>query len=63
MYTITVVIPLASINGSLSVGNILVGNNSDGFLETVSEIIQEKEGKFVYTELSVCHRNFSRYRG
>jgi hypothetical protein len=54
-----VVIPITSVNGSLKVGNVLVGNSSHGFLETVNEIVQEDEAKFVYTELAACFRNFS----
>ena len=54
-----VVIPTTSISGTLAVGNIIVGNGSNGFLETVTEIVQEKDTKFVYTELSSCFSGFS----
>jgi hypothetical protein len=57
-----VVIPVSSVNGSLNVGHVLLGNSSSGFLETVNEVVQEETAKFVYTELSVCFRNFSNFK-
>ena len=56
------VIPVSSVNGSLNVGHVLLGNSSSGFLETVNKVVQEETGKFVYTELSVCFRNFSNFK-
>ena len=57
--TFFLVIPMTSIDGNLSVGHVLVGNSSDGFLETVNDVIQEEEAMFVYTELTTCSRGFS----
>ena len=53
------VIPKTLISGSLNVGDVLVGNSSNGFLETVNEIRQEEVVKFVYTELTVCSKGSS----
>ncbi len=60
--TLFVVIPITSVNGSLNVGNILVGNSSNGFLEAVNEIVQEESAQFVYTELVACFSNFSNFK-
>ena len=57
--TFFLVIPMTSIDGNLSVGHVLVGNSSDGFLETVNDVIQEEEATFIYTELTTCSRGFS----
>ncbi|XP_028418435.1 uncharacterized protein LOC114543780 isoform X2 [Dendronephthya gigantea] len=57
--TFFLVIPMTSIDGNLSVGHVLVGNSSDGFLETVTDIIQEDDAMFVYTELTTCSHSFS----
>ena len=56
------VIPVTAINGSLNVGHVLLGNSSNGFIETVNEVIEEAKAKFVYTELSVCSSNFSNFK-
>ena len=53
------VIPKTLISGSLNVGDVVVGNSSHGFLETVNEIRQEEVAKFVYTELTVCSKGSS----
>ena len=57
--TLFVVIPTALINGNLNVGNVLVGNSSNGFLEAVNEIVEEEKATFVYTELAICSSGFS----
>ncbi|XP_028399971.1 uncharacterized protein LOC114523292 [Dendronephthya gigantea] len=57
--TFFLVIPMTSIDGNLSVGHVLVGNSSDGFLETITDIIQEEDVMFVYTELTACSQGFS----
>ena len=57
--TLFVVIPTALINGNLNIGNVLVGNSSNGFLEAVNEIVEEEKAKFVYTELATCSSGFS----
>lgn len=56
------VVPAAVINGSLNIGNVLVGTSSNGFLETVNEIVEEEEAKFVYTELATCFNGFSSWK-
>ena len=56
------VIPVTAVNGSLNVGHVLLGNSSNGFLETVNEVIEGERAKFVYTELSVCSSNFSNFK-
>ena len=48
----------AQINGNLRIGNVLVGNSSNGFLETVNEIVEDEEAKFVYTELTTFSSGF-----
>ena len=60
--TLFVVIPVTAVNGSLNVGHILLGSSSNGFLETVNEIIEEESVKFLYTELSICSSNFSNFK-
>ena len=60
--TFFLVIPTTSIDGNLSVGHVLVGSSSDGFLETVTDIIEEEEAMFVYTDLTTCSRGFSNFK-
>lgn len=56
--TLFMVFSTAQINGNLRIGNVLVGNSSNGFLETVNEIVEDEEAKFVYTELTTFSSGF-----
>ncbi|XP_028400060.1 uncharacterized protein LOC114523362 [Dendronephthya gigantea] len=57
--TLFVVFPMTTINGNLSIGNVIVGSTSNGFLETVKEIVQDEGINFIYTELMTCKTGFS----
>lgn len=57
--TLFAVFPMTSINGNLSIGNVIVGRTSNGFLETVKEIVQDEGINFIYTELTTRKSGFS----
>lgn len=57
--TLYIVIPEYSIKGTLKLGDVLVGNYSNGFLETVVELTREEGSAFVHTELTRCRENGS----
>ena len=55
--TLYIVIPVHSLTTVINVGDIMVGNHSNGFLETVNEVRQDQGRTFIHTELTRCSGN------
>ena len=55
--TLYIAIPVRFLTTVINVGDIMVGNHSNGFLETVNEVRQDQGRTFIHTELTRCSGN------
>ena len=55
--TLYIAIPGQYITTPINVGDVIVGNHSNGFLERVDEVRQDDGRTFIHTELTRCADN------
>ena len=55
--TLFIAIPGHYITTPINVGDVIVGNHSNGFLERVDEVRQDDGRTFIHTELTRCADN------
>ena len=55
--TLYIAIPVHYVTTPINVGDVVVGNHSNGFLERVNEVRQDRGRTFIHTELTRCADN------
>ena len=55
--TLYIAIPVHYVTSAIDVGDVIVGNHSNGFLERVNEVRQDHGRTFIRTELTRCADN------